>query len=574
MTESWRYGFSCSTGDDLPASTKSDVQKKYSFLVKRIQELDGPSHPDFTLLIKNLDALVKEKPTDLDATQLSYAEKVVSSEIKISKITEGAAFDVSQECVSYGSGKSRFCPSKRMLFDFKDISHLVHITPYTSLAHKLSYSFACAIDNKSLTIRLIEGDDVYSLAPTLDAAMQSTSVLYKSGSRPPQIELIADRSAFFPDACKLNIISSSLDLDPTLLLSSSNILMSKIKLLADFKTQLDAAAQLPTMYKTVQTLKNRLSDQIFEDTFKCQDLAGAQGKDAEALCPLDETPEQTCRNSRPAEQDELGVVMDRIRENSCLHSELEKGLPETEACSQAGSGTSCLAGVKKVASLAEREYQKSLGAAERLTRALATEKARISAQQVDLIKKIGIVIDTLNKGLGENSVPSSPSPGPTVPAETQPIAPRTIYDGEASAFSAGQGWDISQSGVTESNINPYAGAKHLRFQINNHSWWGAAAYVWANYAPLDISKFRKLTFQARSAEKASIKVFLVSMETNSESAYLDFDLTENYQAITVDLERLKKEGFDLTTPQAMVIATSMEGDTTYLIDIDNLVLTP
>lgn len=574
MTESWRYGFACSTGDDMPVSTRAEVQKKYAFYTKRIQELDGPTNPDFPLLIKGLETLVKEKSIDLDASQLAYAEKVVSSEIRSSKITSGTAFHAEADCVAYSPGRSRFCPSKRLLFDFGDITHLFQITPYTSLAHKLKYTFACSIDNKALTVRLIEGDDVYSLAPTFDGTLQSTSVLFKSGSRPPQIELLADRSALFPDTCRLDIVASSLDLDPTLLLSSSNVLMSKIKLLANFKTQLDSAAQLPTMYNTVQTLKSRLDDQIFEDAFKCQDLAGTLGRDADSLCPLDETPEQRCLNPRPAESGELGVIMDRLHQNSCLYSELEKGLPTTVSCNQETNGSFCLAGVKKVAELAEREYQKSLGSAKRLVDALTIEKLRVSAQQADLARRIGIVVESLNNGLGDTTISPSPLPDTQMPSQPEASTPRVIYDGETASFSAGQGWDISQSTVIESNLKPFSGTRHLRFIINNQNYWGAAAYVWANYAPLDISKFRKLTFQARADGKVSIKVFLVSMETNSETNYLDFDLSENYQAVSIDLDRLKKEGFDLASPQALVIATSLDSETTYLIDVDNLTLTP
>jgi hypothetical protein len=99
MKEEWRYGFSCSTGDDLPAETAEQVQVKYAFLVKRIQEIQDSSHLDFDILIKALSTLLEERSQYLDDAQISYATKVASKEIKVSKISEGSAFDVSKEWI-------------------------------------------------------------------------------------------------------------------------------------------------------------------------------------------------------------------------------------------------------------------------------------------------------------------------------------------------------------------------------------------------------------------------------------------------------------------------------------------
>jgi hypothetical protein len=290
-----------------------------------------------------------------------------------------------------------------MVFDFGDISHLPMIASYTSIAHRLRYSFPCLVPAGQLSVRLIGGDSEFSLAPTSDLSVQSTSIVYVPGLRPPQLEILPDRNALFPDSCQLTIQASSLDLDPTLLLSSSNDLIGKIKLLSNFKIDLDKASQLPERFKTVQTLKDDLANRIVEDVFKCQDLAIAIGRDPEPICPLNGDPTWVCRNDNPPEEGELGVLINRVRENSCLYRDLEQGLPETVPCSLTGGspGNLCLAGIQKIASITEREYQKSRSSVEELIRSLDRERARIASKQPELERKIGIVVESLSKGLAQ-----------------------------------------------------------------------------------------------------------------------------------------------------------------------------
>jgi hypothetical protein len=406
MTEAWRHSFSCSTGDDLPAETADDVQKKYKFIVKKIQETRDPSEADFEILTRGLSALLSQRSQYLDQSQIAYATKVTSREVKVSTLSDGIAFDVEKECVSNGSGLSRFCPSKRVLFDFGDISHLPRITPYTSMAHSLKYSFVCDANPKQISVRLIEGDSEFSLAPTPNAVTQSTSIVHSPDQRPPQIEIIADRNALFSDSCQLKIEWSSLDLDSTLLLTSSNDLLEKMKLLSSFKTNLDLAAQLPIKFSAVKALKGDVASKITEDIFQCQDLAESAGKDPETLCPLNDDPKWACVNAPPTQTGELGVVIKKMRENSCLYGDLEQGLPEAVPCST--SGNECLTGIQKVAAVAAEEYQKSRTSAEGLLKALTSERTRIAPKQAQLARKIGVVIDSLNQGLKDSS-PSSPS---------------------------------------------------------------------------------------------------------------------------------------------------------------------
>jgi hypothetical protein len=308
-----------------------------------------------------------------------------------------------------------------------------------------------------------------------------------------------------------------------------------------------------------------------EDTFKCQDLAAAE---ADNLCPLNDQPARACKATVPLLSGELGFILDRIKQNSCLYSDLEQGLPATAPCASDGVNGLCLEGVKKAAEKAEMEYQKSRGAAERLMNALNIEKTRIGTRQIDLSRKIGLVIDAIKKGLNDAPNPSIPSAGTEANTPEAPGTSKVIYDGESAPFSFGQGWDIRQSTVTESSAAPASGTKHLRFTINNENHWGAATYLWGNFAPIDLSKYRQLTFKAKAADDMTIKAFLVAIETNSESTYIDLKVGKTYKNFVIDLQKLKADGFDLSLPEGLVIATSSDGKATYTVDIDDLKVIP
>jgi hypothetical protein len=234
----------------------------------------------------------------------------------------------------------------------------------------------------------------------------------------------------------------------------------------------------------------------------------------------------------------------------------------------------CLEGVKKAAEKAEVEYQKSRGAAERLMNALSIEKTRIGARQIDLARKIGLVIDAIKKGLNDTPNPSIPPAGEETNTPEVPGTLKVIYDGESAPFSFGQGWDLRQSTVTESSAAPASGTKHLGFTINNENFWGAAAYPWANFAAIDLSKYRQLTFKAKATDDITIKAFLVAIETNSESTYIDLTVGKTYKTFVIDLQKLKADGFDLSLPQGLVIATSSDGKASYTVDIDDLKAIP
>jgi hypothetical protein len=568
MAEPWRVGFSCSTGDHLPANAPSQVTQKYEFLISKLLQNPDSKNPDFPHLKEALRYLVENRAQSLNEDQQQKARIILTAdEIKTSSMTKGVAFDAAAECLSNGSGSVWSCPNKKVRFDFGDLAHFPQIAPYTAFSHKLGYKFQCLADSKAVSIRLFSGESELNLGSSANAVMETLSTTYKVGAESPSLLISTDKSVLVPAQCKLDIISNSIELDSTLLLASSNAQLSKLRLLNSTRSELNTAAQLPAKYKSVLNLKEKLSDQIVEDTFKCQELALNANVEPDAICPGEENPNQICQKTWKPQTGELGLVLDRIKSNSCLYSDTDKGLPITVNCTSQGNTDLCLAGVKKVSQLVESEYQKVLGSAQRLNAALVTEKARITGNQADLERKISLIIEALNKGLA--GLPASGSADP-VPPDTRPVSSgkKVIYDGEKAPFSMGQTWDASQSNVTEYR----SAGQHLRFTINNQNWWGAAAYIMDNYAPVDISAYKKMTLRLKANKAVRVKLFLISMETNAESEHKDFDLTTAYQTVTVDLGALAKSGFDLKSPQGLVVATSVDGDQAFVVDADDVIV--
>jgi hypothetical protein len=160
-------------------------------------------------------------------------------------------------------------------------------------------------------------------------------------------------------------------------------------------------------------------------------------------------------------------------------------------------------------------------------------------------------------------------PSPAEPTNAKETI-ETIYNGESSPFSAGQGWDITQSKVENSTTSPASGQYHIRATLYNANYWGAAAYVIDNWMAKDFHSFQKIRFKAKSNKNTTFKLFFVSMDNNLESKHLEFQASTEYQSFEFDLSAAITDEYDLTQVQGIVIAVSQPGKSTYLIDLDDI----
>jgi lysophospholipase L1-like esterase/thiol-disulfide isomerase/thioredoxin len=144
-----------------------------------------------------------------------------------------------------------------------------------------------------------------------------------------------------------------------------------------------------------------------------------------------------------------------------------------------------------------------------------------------------------------------------------------IYDGEKAKFSASSSWDQNGSKLSQMTISAYSKPKHLRAVLKNKDYWGAAAYVPANWKPYDFSKAESFSFYAKSDKPVSFIVQLFD-ETKAVSSAIVQAIDKRYKQVSIPVSAFDK--IDKTKVTAIVFAVSQKLPATYTIDIDNIEL--
>lgn len=144
-----------------------------------------------------------------------------------------------------------------------------------------------------------------------------------------------------------------------------------------------------------------------------------------------------------------------------------------------------------------------------------------------------------------------------------------LYNGETAKFSTSSAWDQNNSTLAGSTVFPYSKPNHLRAVINVKNWWGAAAYVPANWNVVDMSKATSLSLAIRSPQAKSISVSLYD-SNKATSNRVNVVLTTAYKVMTLPMSGFT--GVDLSKIQAIVFSASVGTTTTYKVDIDDIKL--
>ena len=174
----------------------------------------------------------------------------------------------------------------------------------------------------------------------------------------------------------------------------------------------------------------------------------------------------------------------------------------------------------------------------------------------------------ITKVEASKTTPTAPAVPPAAPTEQIDV----VYDGEAYPFSAAQGWDITQSSIESSSLEPSSGQNHMRATLNNANYWAAAAYVVDGWAAKDYSTYKKIRFKAKTNKPVGVKLFFVSMDNNLESKHLEFQASTSYQSFEFDLNTALTSEYSLSQVQGIVIAVSQAGKASYLVDMDDIQL--
>jgi hypothetical protein len=154
---------------------------------------------------------------------------------------------------------------------------------------------------------------------------------------------------------------------------------------------------------------------------------------------------------------------------------------------------------------------------------------------------------------------------------TVALTPTNLYNGETALFGIGTTWDTTKSTVTESTLSPYSGTKHIRFTLNNASYWGAGAYYFSKTGTVDVSKYNSITLALKSSQAVTAKVYFISGDLNKESKRVDLALTTAYKVFTLDLLAMQQTGFDRSKLKAIIVTTSLGNTVTIRIDADSII---
>lgn len=143
----------------------------------------------------------------------------------------------------------------------------------------------------------------------------------------------------------------------------------------------------------------------------------------------------------------------------------------------------------------------------------------------------------------------------------------TIYNGETAKFSASSTWDTNGSKIVQATAAPFSKPNHLRATLNVKNWWGAAAYIPANWGPVDLSKAGSLAFAIKAPVAKKVMVSLTD-SNNKSSASVAATLYTCYTETSIPVSGFT--GVDLTKVTAIIFSISDGTTASYLIDIDNI----
>jgi hypothetical protein len=148
-------------------------------------------------------------------------------------------------------------------------------------------------------------------------------------------------------------------------------------------------------------------------------------------------------------------------------------------------------------------------------------------------------------------------------------ASKTIYDGESVPFSAASTWDTNGSTLAQKTTAPFSKPNHLRANLVNKNWWGAAAYVPNNWNPLNLSTTTTLSMAIKSSAGHDLSISLFDMDKKTSNR-VSVRVSGVYKEYKIPVNGFS--GVDLSKVQAIVFSVSSASTIKYVVDVDNIKL--
>ena len=141
--ESWRFGFSCSTGDDLADGTIPDARQKYSTLLDLL--VAAKNTADEATIVKNLELLLSTRESHLENDQKLNIKKILDKNPMSQEVSIGTVFDSREDCAVKNDGSGWYCKTKKVSLGLKNTNHLHDLMNFTAITYRLGYVFQCSV---------------------------------------------------------------------------------------------------------------------------------------------------------------------------------------------------------------------------------------------------------------------------------------------------------------------------------------------------------------------------------------------------------------------------------------------
>ena len=163
------------------------------------------------------------------------------------------------------------------------------------------------------------------------------------------------------------------------------------------------------------------------------------------------------------------------------------------------------------------------------------------------------------------------SKGTVLAAPLQATTDTVLYNGESAPFSSWAAWDSNRSSLVQSSKAPYSKPYHLRATLVNKNWWAGVAYAFKkDWSAVDLSKATTISFYAKAATNVEVDVNLFDTD-NKSGKIVTLSLTSAYKKFNLVLSNLS--GVSLQKVSSIVFSTNEGKTITYVVDVDNIVVT-
>ncbi|RYZ54781.1 MAG: hypothetical protein EOP07_15395 [Proteobacteria bacterium] len=397
-TESWRFGFACSTGDDLADGTIPDARQKYSSLLDLL--VASKNTAEEAIIIKNLQLLMSTRESLLEDSQKINIKKIADQNLVSQEVSIGTVFDSNEDCAVKNDGSGWYCKTKKVSLGLKNTNHLHDLANFTAISYRLGYVFQCSARSGSVSVKSTLNSNAVQLSSNTDGSEQLLVVPFNPKDGLASLDFTPDAN-FAPEPnCIFKVTINEIDVDENLLKNSVQAQLFHYGKMKETANKLQSAQQLPEKYSTIGKLKEDLETKFVEGVFSCRSVSSTLGKKPEEVCPEIESSKAFCEQKPNLVEPELQMILDGLKGNSCLLKDLEAALPSSSPCLSNGN-VQCLNEVSQAADSLGQALEKIRSDLQKVSGALSQEMTRVEKTSVDAFENLKRIKNDIDAMISE-----------------------------------------------------------------------------------------------------------------------------------------------------------------------------